>query len=101
MDTYAELMKIVNKKNVLKSFKEVNEYIDCIIEDRSESGKIKELKVLICHFEGELNNANEITLATISYALLIGGIALEQNPIVKEIMLYVLFFCESIDNIFE
>lgn len=71
MDNCKDLRKLVNKEDVTESYEKVNKYIGDIINKRENKDEaIKEIKSIICQFEGILNKANSYAVLAVSFALL-------------------------------
>ena len=76
MSDYKKLSDAVEAKCPSASFNKLDQCIENIISGKSESDKVKDIKSLICHFEGKSNRAGFFSLISIGYALFIVGLSL-------------------------
>lgn len=70
VNKYKNLINGINSKNASFNFEMVDKCIDERMVDKSENEKIKEIKSLICYFEGVKNKSNVYVIFTICFALL-------------------------------
>lgn len=79
MNKIQKLRNSIKKKCSFEDYEHVNKCINEIISDKREGDDIKEIKALICQIESILNKSNSNSILALSYAILMGVIAILSN----------------------